>query len=84
MSMFIAGAVYVGTTALSMSVQRNAAKNAKKDAKKDALAAENQARRAETFAETEGSGIGNLGKISLEVDSEIDEDEELTSTNLRI
>jgi hypothetical protein len=63
--------------------QKNAAKQAKKDAAKDALKAEKDARKAEVFAETEGEGVGNLGKISLEVDENLDEDEEVAS-NVRI
>lgn len=83
MSMWIAGAVFVATTAVQANVQRNAAKNAKKDAEKQAAEDAKTARKAEVFAETEGEGIGNLGQISLEVDDEIDEDEESTG-NIRI
>ena len=83
MSMFVAGAVFVGVSAVQMNVQRNAKKNAKKDAERDALEAEKQARKAGAFAETEGEGIGNLGQISLEVDDDLDEDPEVAS-NIRI
>lgn len=64
--------------------QKEAQKKAKKQAEQDALEAEKQARKAEVFAETEGEGIGNLGQVSLEVDDEIDEDEEVSSGNVRI
>ena len=71
----------VATTAVTASKARSAQKKAAKKAEQDAVEAENQSRKAETFAETEGSGIGQLGQISLEVD----EDEELeTSGNISI
>ena len=72
--MYIAGAVLVATTALSANVQRNAAKNAKKDAKKQAIEDEKNLRKAEVFAETEGAGVGNLGKVSMEIDDELDQE----------
>ena len=42
-----------------------------KKARKQALEDEQNAREAEVFAETEGEGTGQLGKISLELDDEI-------------
>ncbi len=68
----------VGVTAVSLYTsgeQQNAQRAADKQAKEDAIDAEMRARKAETFAETEGEGIGSLGKVSLE----IDEDEEVST-----
>lgn len=56
----------IGSTVL----QQKASKKAAKQAKEDAVEAEKQARAAEVFAETEGEGVGSLGKVSLEVDDE--------------
>ena len=83
MSFFIAGAIVVSTVGISIQ-QKNAQKQAKRDAEKQALEAEKQSRKAEVFAETEGEGVGSLGKVSLEVDDELDEDEEVSTSNLRI
>ena len=82
MSFFIAGAIVVSTVGISIQ-QKNAQKQAKRDAEKQALEAEKQSRKAEVFAETEGEGVGSLGKVSLEVDDELDEDKSVSS-NLRI
>ena len=82
MSFFVAGAIVVSSIAITQQA-KSAQKKAKKDAKKDALKADQQARKAEVFAETEGEGIGNLGQISLEVDDDLDEDE-LSTGNIRI
>lgn len=83
--MFVAGAVILSATTLATAqMAKTAQKKAAKKAAADALEAEKQARKAEIFAETEGEGIGDLGKISLEVDDELDEDEEISSGNLRI
>ena len=82
MSFWIAGAIVV-TSAATTIQSRNAQKKAQKQAEKDALEANKQARKAEVFAETEGEGIGNLGKISLEVDDELDTDKDIKG-NLRI
>jgi hypothetical protein len=77
MSGVITAAVIVASSTLyTQNRAASAQKKAQKQAKKDAQEAELQARKAETFAETEGSGIGQLGNISLEVD----EDEELETT----
>lgn len=74
MSFWVAGAIVVSTIGVQMQ-QKNAAKQAKRDAEKAALQADKDARKAEVFAETEGEGIGNLGKVSLEVDQKLDEEE---------
>lgn len=63
----------VATTAVSMHSQKRAAKKGRKQAEQDQIAA----RKAEVFAETEGEGVGGLGKVALAVDKEIDEEEEL-------
>lgn len=83
MSFWVAGAIVVSTVGTHMK-QQQAQKKAKRDAEKKALEDAKQARKAETFAETEGSGVGSLGKVSLEVDDELDEDEEVSTSNLRI
>ena len=83
MSFFIAGAIVVSTVGISIQ-QKNAQKQAKRDAEKAALESEKQARKSEVFADTEGEGVGSLGKVSLEVDDELDEDEEVSTSNLRI
>ena len=83
MSFWIAGAIVVSSVGTTLQAKK-AQREAKRDAERDALDAEKQARKAEIFAETEGEGIGDLGKISLEVDDELDEDEEISSGNLRI
>lgn len=48
-------------------------RKAQKKGRQQALEDANQARRAEVFAETEGAGIGQMGKVALELDDEIDE-----------
>ena len=78
MSFWVAGAIVVSTIGVQMQ-QKNAAKQAKRDAEKAALQADKDARKAEVFAETEGEGVGNLGKVSLEVDPNLDEEEEVAS-----
>ena len=72
--MFIAGTILVTTTALNANIQRNARNNAKKDGKKQALEDEKQLRKSEVFAETEGAGLGSLGKVSMELDDELDQE----------
>lgn len=52
-----------------------AAKKASKKAQKQALQDKIDARKAEVFAETEGDGVGSLGKVSLGIDDEISDDE---------
>lgn len=86
MSFFIAGAVLVSTatSAIMARKQQKAQERAQKKAEEDALEADRQARKAEVFAETEGEGLGQLGQISLEVDDELDEDEEISAGNVRI
>ena len=74
MSFFIAGAIVVSSVYINQESKKSQ-KKAKKDAEEDAMEAEKQARKAETFAETEGNGIGELGKVSLEVDDEVDDDD---------
>jgi hypothetical protein len=46
------------------------AKKAQRRARQDALEDEKRAKMAEVFAETEGQGLGNLGKVKLAVDDE--------------
>ena len=83
MSFWVAGAItVVGSQVAIAKMSINAQKKAKKKAAADALEADKQARKAEVFAETEGEGIGDLGKISLEVDDDLDE--EKLSGNIRI
>lgn len=74
----VAGAL-AATTLYSSKRQRDAQKAAEKQAKIDANEAEAKARTAEVFAETEGEGVGNLGQVSLEVDDDLEDDEELSS-----
>ena len=83
MSFWIAGAIVVSAVGTTVQ-QQQAQKKAKRNAEKDALEAEQQARKAEVFAETEGEGIGDLGRISLEVDDDLEEDEEVSTGNIRI
>lgn len=83
MSYWVAGAI-VGSSLVVQQQQKRATEKARKKAEKDALEAEKQARKAEVFAETEGEGVGSLGKISLEVDDDLDEDEEVSTGNIRI
>lgn len=83
MSFWVAGAI-VGSSLIVQQQQKRATEKAQKKAEKDALEAEKQARKAEVFAETEGEGVGSLGKISLEVDDDLDEDEEVSTGNIRI
>lgn len=45
-------------------------KKAQKKARKQALEDEARSIKAATFAETEGEGLGNLGKVSLAADDE--------------
>lgn len=86
MSFWVAGAIVVSSVATGVQQHKaqRAQKKAQKKAKEDALESEKQARRAEVFAETEGLGQGNLGKVSLEVDDELDEDAEVSTGNIRI
>lgn len=55
----------------------DANKRAGKKARKQALQDKIDARKAEVFAETEGQGVGNLGKVTLGIDEEIDPEKEL-------
>lgn len=70
---FVATAVVAATTVYTSrkarKAQDKAAKRAELKANKDEIAA----RKAEVFAETEGEGIGSLGRISLEVDEDVEE-----------
>ena len=83
MSFWVAGAIVVSGVATQVQ-QKKAQKKAKKAAEKDALEADRQARKAEVFAETEGEGIGSLGQISLEVDDDLEDEDELSTGNIRI
>tara|TARA_R110000851_G_scaffold57574_6_gene134064 strand:- start:1060 stop:1308 length:249 start_codon:yes stop_codon:yes gene_type:complete len=76
---FIATAIIAGTTLYTANKTKKASERAGREARMDSLEDQRQARKASVFAETEGKGTGQLGQISLEVDSEIDEDEELSS-----
>ena len=67
----------VATSVVSMGVNARSQKKAAKKGREEALADQRAARKAEVFAETEGEGVGGLGKIALAVDKEIDEEEEL-------
>jgi len=58
----------VASTAVNVTMQKKAAKKARKQAKEDEAAA----RKAEVFAETEGSGLGELGEVRLGLDDEVD------------
>lgn len=76
MSWLITAAVATGVVSTGAGIVAN--KRAGKKARQQALQDKIDARKAEVFAETEGSGIGNLGKVSLGVTDEIDEEKELT------
>ncbi len=82
---FVATAIVgtIGATLYTSKRNREAQREAEKQAKIDANKAEAQARTAEVFAETEGEGLGNLGQVSLEVDDDLEEDEDV-STNVSI
>ena len=67
---WIATAVIV--TAGSAAYQQRQSRKAQKKGRQQALEDNAQARRSEVFAETEGAGIGQMGKIALELDDEID------------
>ena len=67
----------VATAIYSENRRRAGQKKARKAGLEDAK----QARKAETFSETEGEGTGNLGQISLELDDEV-KDKNLS--NLRV
>lgn len=73
MSWVITAAV-VATTAVSADANKRAQKKARKQALQDKI----DARKAEVFAETEGQGVGNLGKVTLGIDDEIDPEQELS------
>jgi protein-disulfide isomerase len=72
---WVATALIVSAVATAGSVV--AAKRTAKKGRKQAVQDQINARKAEVFAETEGAGVGNLGKISLAVENEIDEEQEL-------
>ena len=63
--------VYSAVVAVTTIYTATEAKKAKKKAIKKADEDAAQARKAELFAETEGEGIGSLGKVSLEVDADL-------------
>lgn len=75
--MFVVAAVMVATAIYGENRRRAGKKKARQEGLEDAK----QARKAETFAETEGEGTGNLGQISLELDDEV-KDKDLS--NLRV
>lgn len=72
---WIATSVIAVSSIYSTVENKKTAKKGRRDAKSDEIAA----RKAEVFAETEGSGTGQLGQISLAVDDDL-EDEKLSST----
>ncbi len=67
----------VATTAASTAANQMANKRATKKGRKQADQDRIDARKAEVFAETEGEGIGGLGKVQLGITEEIDEEKEL-------
>lgn len=73
---WIATAVIAVSTIYQVKEQRKAQKKARKQALED----EAQSIKAATFAETEGEGLGNLGKVSLAVDEDITDLEKLRKT----
>ncbi len=75
MSWLITAAVTttLATTAVGIDANKRAGKKARKQALQDKI----DARKAEVFAETEGQGVGNLGKVTLGIDEEIDPEKEL-------
>jgi len=79
---FTAAAVVVGATVYTQRKQAKAQKKAQKQAKQDALEDSLQSRRSEVFAETEGKGIGQLGKVKL--DDELEDEYINTKTRARI
>ncbi len=74
MSWLITAAVVATTTYAGIDANKRAAKKARKQALQDKI----DARKAEVFAETEGQGVGNLGKVTLGIDDEIDPEQELS------
>ena len=52
-------------------------RKAQRQARQQALEDEKRAKEAEVFAETEGQGLGNLGKVRLAVDDDLTEEEML-------
>lgn len=73
MSWLITAAVAV-TTYAGVDANKRAGKKARKQALQDKI----DARKAEVFAETEGQGVGNLGKVTLGIDDELDPEQELS------
>ena len=69
---WVATAIVITSAVLQQKAQKKAARRATLQAEKDAASA----RKAELFAETEGKGIGETGQISLEVDSDVIDEEE--------
>ena len=76
---FVATAIIVGTQLFTAKKTQQANRRDQEQARLDSVEDQKQSRKASVFAETEGKGQGQLGQISLEVDSEIDEDEDLSS-----
>lgn len=62
----------------SQKKQAQAAEDARKQSEKDAQ----EQRKSEVFAETEGQGVGSLGEISLAVDKDVDEDDDISKQNV--
>lgn len=70
---------FIATAVVSNVYQTRQARKAKKEAKADALEDRRLADEEELFSETEGEGLGQLGKVSLDIDDE-EEDDKLSST----
>jgi len=67
----------VAISAVSTAVEQDKAGKAREKARKQAEKDQEQARAAEVFAETEGAGVGQQGKIDLAAES-------LSEADLRI
>lgn len=76
---WVASAIVV-SAAFTENRKRAGAKKARKQQKQD----EAQQRRTQAFSETEGEGVGNLGKISLELDDETTSNVKSTRSSVRI
>ena len=80
MSFFVAGAI-VATSLYQADQAKSAAKKAKKDAEAQALEDQQQAAKAEAFAESEEGGLGSLGKVDLALDDELETDQKIKQTS---
>ena len=71
---WVGTAVVVAVSTASAVYQSKKEEEAKKEAKDAAEDARLEAIRAENFADTEGEGQGQLGKVSLALDDELDDE----------